>query len=59
MIEKFMKLFKGLERAYGVYNLRNIKKSEKKGEKIIGKPSTIRAPVTKELWSRAPRGRVD
>lgn len=58
MIEKFMKLFKGLERAYGVYNLRNIKKSEKKGEKIIGKPSTIRAPVTKELWKDHLEGRA-
>jgi len=51
-----MKLFNGLDRAYGVYNLNNSKKSNKKSGKILGKPSTIRAPVTEELWKNHLEG---
>jgi hypothetical protein len=58
VVEKFMELFRGLNRAYGIYNLTNPKKSDKKGGKILGKPSTLQAPVTKELWEDHLEGRA-
>ena len=48
LAREFMGRFHGLERAYGTYDLR--KKSSRRGNKILGKPSTVHRKVTVELW---------
>lgn len=46
--KKMHELFLGLERAYGFYDVKGIKKEP--GEKIVGNRRTIQATVTDELW---------
>ena len=52
---KFMKLFSGLDRAYGTYVLKEEDKYREDG-KVLGKATTIREPVTKELWEKHLNG---
>lgn len=54
---EFMKRFKGLERAYGTYNLKRTKKITRQGEKIVGKPATVHHQVTNQLWLDHLEGR--
>lgn len=52
IISEFMKIFHGLERAYGTYSLKNsTSKSTTGGNKKIGKATTLYQPVTKLIWS--------
>jgi hypothetical protein len=53
IVNKLMKYFKGLSRAYGLYQLKN---HTKEGNKILGKPSTIADEVTEELWIKHVKG---
>lgn len=45
--DQFHKYFKGLDRAYGMYDL---SRGKKKGSKVVGQAKTIFEPVTSELW---------
>ena len=53
MIEQFIKIFTGLQRAHGVTY---ITKKGTDGEKIKGKSFIKREPVTKELWENHLNG---
>jgi hypothetical protein len=53
MIEQFIKIFSGLQRAHGVTY---ITKKGTDGEKIKGKSFIKREPVTKELWENHLNG---
>lgn len=48
--ERFAKLFRGLPRAYGVYEITHKKGNGSK--KVEGKARTVRGEVTTELWHR-------
>lgn len=56
-IKQFASLFSGLDRAYGTYNLRNVKTKLRQGTKIVGKPATIHGPVTLNLFRDHLEGR--
>ena len=49
MVDRFMKLFDGLNRAYGLYKLDH---KSIAGKKNKGKAETKKAPVTPELWQK-------
>ncbi len=44
---KLMERFRGLERAYGTYDLKRMKRE---GDKIVGRAITVQDKVTWELW---------
>lgn len=48
LASRFMSLFRGLERAYGTYQLDGSTKYD--GKKVGGKALTVRRPVTLQLW---------
>jgi len=50
-IKKIMELFRGLDRAYGVYNM-DQKNISHKGDKITGRPYTVQKDVTQDLWQK-------
>lgn len=54
-ILKLMTYFSGLNRAYGLYQLKN---PEIKGDKILGKPSTVTGEVTEGLWYKHLIGEI-
>lgn len=54
-IKELMQFFKGLNRGYGLYLLKN---PTKDGDKILGKPSTVAGEVTEELWIKHIRGEI-
>jgi hypothetical protein len=58
IIERFMDLFRGLDRAYGTYSMRRTTTKQRDGEKIVGKPATIISPVTPQLWKDHIEGRM-
>ena len=45
MLEKFINIFEGLDRAYGTFV-----KGKSTGIKAEGRSSTVREPLTKQLW---------
>lgn len=49
LVERFMALFAGLDRAHGVYT---VAKKQDEGEKVKGKARTDVLPVTRELWQQ-------
>lgn len=49
MLNKIMTLFRGLQRAHGIYN---ISKAEQKKRKVGGDAVTKYEPVTEELWQK-------
>ena len=52
MIEKFINIFEGLERAYGQF-----KKNDKKlSVKVEGKPWVEHKPISKQLWENHLNG---
>lgn len=53
MITKMMNLFRGLDRAHGVYN---ISKAEQRKRKTTGDAYTKYNPVTDELWGKHLKG---
>ena len=53
LIKKFMERFHGLDRAYGTYDLKRIKRE---GDKIIGKAVTIHKNVTLQIWNSHLKG---
>lgn len=57
LINRFMEIFHGLERAYGTYDLKRTRKVKRAGEKILGKPKTKHNNVTPELWKNHIEGR--
>lgn len=54
--EELMNRFKGLDKAYGIYNLTTTTEVEREGTKIVGKPSTIKGQVDLELWEKHVAG---
>lgn len=54
IVDRFMRLFAGLDRAHGVYQLSTAK--TKKGTKVKGSARTVHEPVTKDVWSKHLRG---
>jgi len=54
LAKKFRKLFAGLPRAYGTYQ---VQKADAKGIKLKGKARTINGEVTTELWERHLEGK--
>lgn len=55
--EEMMERFKGLDRAYGLYNL-NKSITKKDGTKIVGKPETVNGFVEPVLWEKHLRGSI-
>jgi hypothetical protein len=49
-----MKIFKGLDRAYGVYSLT---RQTIENDKVIGKPTTVHKNVTYQIWKDHLEGR--
>jgi len=54
--DRMMQLFRGQNRAYGIYSLAQFH-MEKEGTKKIGKPRTVTGKVTKELWENHLNGK--
>jgi hypothetical protein len=52
MIDKFIKIFEGLERAYGQFK----KENNRISLKVEGRPWVTKKPVTKELWENHLQG---
>ena len=51
LAQQMLKIFDGLHRAYGTYDLTRQKVEHKDGgDKITGRPKTIPAEVTEEIW---------
>lgn len=48
-VARFMRLFKGLDRAYGTYDVAGPKDGS---SKLVGKAVTVAKPVTEALWLR-------
>ena len=55
--QKFMKVFSGLERAYGIYEITG-QKNTAKGIKKDGRGRTLQEPVSLELWQRHLKGEI-
>ena len=49
--EKFMQIFSGLDRAYGVYEITG-QKNTAKGIKKDGRGKTLQEPLTLDLWKQ-------
>ena len=54
LLISFMEYFKGLDRAYGTYDL---SRAKNENGKVIGKPKTVHKNVTLELWKDHLEGR--
>jgi hypothetical protein len=54
LIENFMEIFEGLSRAHGTYAI----KGSRQDNKLTGKATTVREPVTKELWQQHLEGKT-
>lgn len=52
-VSSFMSLFKGLDRAYGTYDVSGPKDGS---SKLVGKAVTMAKPVTEKLWERHLNG---
>lgn len=48
-LKRFAKLFSGLQRAYGTYDL---SRSKNRGGKLVGQPVTKMEPLTEDVWLR-------
>lgn len=57
-VQQLMERFKGLDRAYGLYNLNKTREVKRIGTKILGKPSTVVGFVDEELWKKHVDGIV-
>ena len=55
--EKFMQIFSGLDRAYGVYEITG-QKNTAKGIKKDGRGKTLQEPLTLDLWKQHIAGKV-
>ena len=53
MVNRFLEIFSGLDRAHGEYTI-----TGQKGAKAIGKAITKQSPVTEKLWADHLNGRV-
>ena len=49
-----MEIFEGLSRAHGTYAI----KGSRQDNKLTGKATTVREPVTKELWQQHLEGKT-
>lgn len=54
LAERFFKLFSGLDRAHGMYDISG--SSARPGEKLTGRAVTVQEPVTLELWTNHLKG---
>tara|TARA_R100000995_G_scaffold71789_1_gene40449 strand:- start:60 stop:1658 length:1599 start_codon:yes stop_codon:yes gene_type:complete len=55
--EKFMEIFSGLDRAYGIYEITG-QKNTAKGIKKDGRGKTLQEPLTLDLWKQHIAGEV-
>lgn len=54
LVSRFMRLFQGLDRAYGTYDVSGPKDGS---SKLVGKAVTVAKPVTQELWEGHLKGK--